>query len=118
MHRAIAEGVMTTARDVIARKLHDLNDIGYGMTRCFDVADQQIAALLSAPEPSRREMMALLNRWGQLKDAPGEGTEVLAITDKGIIGVDWFDKKFSSWQGPNGRGDDRYVKGQNLPASP
>jgi len=107
------------ARDVIARTLHDLvDDLGYGMTRCFDMADQQIAALISAPEPVRQEMVALLNPWRPFKDAPRDGTEVLAITDTGIIRVDWFDQKLSSWQWANERGDDRYVKWQNLPAPP
>lgn len=108
---------MTTARDVIARKLHDLDDLN-GVTRCFYVADQQIAALLSAPEPVRQELVALLNPWRPFKDAPRDGTEVLAITDTGSIRVDWFDEQLSSWQWANERGDDRYVKWQNLPAPP
>src|SRR5258705_11505788 len=100
MHRTIAEGVMTTARDVIARKLHDLDDLN-GVTRCFYVADQQIAALPSAPEPVRLELVALLNPSRPFKDAPRDATEVLAITDTAIMRFDWFDQKLFSWQWPN-----------------
>ena len=99
---------MITARDVIAEWFIEELGASTGM----------LDRLFSAPNSVRQELAALLNPWRPFKDAPRDGTEVLAITATGIMRVDWFDQKLSSWQWANERGDDRYVKWQNLPAPP
>lgn len=60
---------MTTARDVIARTLQH----GFerrGLVSFEDGADIIISALLSAPEPVRLELAALLNPWRPIETAP------------------------------------------------
>jgi hypothetical protein len=66
---------MTTARDVIARRILDVFLDG---ERCKDtVADAVLDALLSAPESVRLELAALLNPWRPIETAPKDGDTYL-----------------------------------------
>jgi len=71
---------MTTARDVIAKYVHEaLIARGPGADM---VADQIIAALISAPDSVRQELAALLNPWREIETAPKHGTKILVYTTR------------------------------------
>src|SRR5258708_19544341 len=71
---------MTTARDVIVKAIDD--SFGrYSLHVAWELRDKiaELAwrELLSAPEPIRLNLAALLNPWRLIKTAPLNGTEIL-----------------------------------------
>jgi Protein of unknown function (DUF551) len=59
---------MTTVQDVIAETLH--GRMFMSATEAQSSADEILAAIISAPEPVRLELAALLNPWRPIETAP------------------------------------------------
>ncbi len=95
---------MTTARDVIVKAIDD--SFGrYSLHVAWELRDKiaELAwrELLSAPEPIRLNLAALLNPWRLIKTAPLNGTEILGavILGWGPLILSWDDNEWRDQEG-------------------